>query len=762
MSSLGSAVVGGPRAGQARRAPSRIWAVYGALGFVLFCYVVLLIVRSPDQHSTLLDGWSVDLFEVVVFGLAVGRAVTRRTGRAVPLALAAAMLMWTLGDIALTFESLGGASPSSPSVADGFYLAFFPVAYLALVLMVRRESSKLVPATWLDGAVAGLGAAALCATFAFHSIEQLAGGGAATVATNLAYPLGDVLLLAMVVGGTALLSGSRRGSWHLVAAGCLLNAVGDTFNLFESLGPRHLGAVADGIAWPAALLLMSMAAWVRPARRDPLAHQATPGFLLPGIGAASALVVLLTASVHRIDAVAVALAASTLAVVGVRLTLSLGSLRKLTEERHFLSVTDQLTGLGNRRQLADVLDGFFADSDEPGEQRTLTFLFVDLDQFKEVNDSFGHTAGDQLLTQIGPRITGCLTSSALLTRIGGDELAVILFDADVDDVTRIAEQLSAAIREPFVLDMVSVQIGASIGIAIAPDHASNAADLMRHADQAMYRAKHTGTSFEIYDPALDSETDRLRLLEDLRTAIDEQQLELHYQPQIDLRNGTVTALEALLRWSHPRLGFIPPLEFLPLAEEAGLMRPLTKIVLDQALGQCAHWRAEGLQVSVSVNVSATNVQDTEFTTLVADQLERHAVPADALVLEITETTVIGDFDRCKSVIDKLRELGCVVSIDDFGAGFTSLAHLGRLAVGELKLDRTFLAPLVHDQPNVTLVRAMIELAHALGLHVVAEGVEEKATLDILIELGCDLAQGYYIAKPAPAAALSLRTAQLAA
>ena len=736
-------------------APAPIWAAYGLLGVLLIGYLISLIVRPPGDDSTWLDGWAMCAFELVACALAIGRGLVWRPGRAVCLTLGAAMGMWAIGDVALTYESLGGASPPTPSVADIFYLAFFPLAYLGLALMLRRESTRLVPATWLDGAVAGLGAAALCAAFAFHSIAHATGGGPAAVATNLAYPLGDVLLLAMVVGGSAMVSGRGGRAWLFLAAGCALNAVGDTFNLFGSSG-THVGIVVDGLAWPTAIWLMSMAVWLRPGRADVLGRRPAPGFLLPGLGAASALAVLLLGSMHPIAPVAVGLAAATLAIVGVRLALSVRSLRTLTEERHRQAVTDQLTGLGNRRRLAHVLETFFADHENSAtDARSLAFLFVDLNHFKEINDSFGHPAGDQLLTQIGPRIQTCLGQSDLLVRIGGDELAVILLDSGAERAARVAERLSATLHDPFVLDMVSVRIGASIGIALAPGHAVDADELMRCADRAMYRSKRAGSPFEIHDEQLDSDSDRLRLVEELRTAIAGHEFELHYQPQINLRDGTITAVEALLRWPHPRLGYIPPLDFLPLAEEAGLMRELTTMVLEQALDQCSRWRAAGRTLSVSVNVSATNILDIGFSDLIRRQLVRHNLPPSALVLEITETTIISDFERCKRVVDDLCELGCVVSIDDFGAGFTSLPYLSRLTIGELKLDRTFLAELATGEGHgdSTLIRATIDLAHALGLQVVAEGVEEQATLDHLSRLGCDLAQGYHIGRPTPAASV---------
>ena len=737
----------------ATRLRRSLWGLYGVFGLLLCAYLATLVVHASARGSLLLNGWGSAAFEIAVSLLALIRGATTSRDRIVPLALGTGMLMWALGDVLLTLESRHGATPPSPSAADLFYLLFFPFAYLALVLMVRRDALRLVPALWLDGAIAGLGAAALCAAFAFHGIEVLAGGSAAAVATNLAYPTGDVLLLVLVAAGTVLLSGRRRGAWYLVAVGCALNAAGDTFNLFHNAGAPAVGSIVDAVAWPSALLLMSIAVWLPVNAADPLSEPRTPGFLLPGVGAVGALAVLLLGSLDGAQSSAIALATGTLLVTGIRLALSLGSLRSLTAERHQQAITDQLTGLGNRRRLDQVLSRFFAEGS--ASRAELAFLFVDLDHFKEVNDSFGHAAGDELLRQIGPRMRGCLGERDLLLRIGGDELVVILFDGGRTQAVSVAERISVAIREPFALEMVTVRIAASIGIALAGEHAEDSAALMRCADQAMYRAKHDGEWYAVYDPAVDTEIDRLRLVDDLRGALENEELELHYQPQIDLASGSVVAVEALLRWRHPRLGFVPPLDFLPLAEEAGLMRPLTRFVLREALSQCADWRSRGQNLTMSINVSATNILDVDFLALVEDELQRHHVAPEALILEITETTLIADLDQCGDVIDRLRALGCTVSIDDFGAGFTSIASLGKLAVGEVKLDRSFLATLGDDPNTGRLIEATIDLAHALGLHVVAEGVEEEATLNTLATLGCDLAQGYYIARPAPASELPL-------
>jgi diguanylate cyclase len=464
-------------------------------------------------------------------------------------------------------------------------------------------------------------------------------------------------------------------------------------------------------------------------------------------------------TLRHMDPVAVGLATAALIVVGIRLALSVGGMRTLTQERHRQSVTDDLTGLRNRRHLFHVLDAFFAEqAGAPASERRLAFLFLDLSHFKEINDSFGHPAGDEVLRQLGARLTGALRDSDLLVRLGGDEFAIVLTDADAEVATAIAERLTASLKNPFVLDGVSMQVGASIGIALAPADATDASRLVWCADMAMYRAKLGNLPLALYDQDLDDGENRLGLAEELRAAVEQGDLVLHYQPQLDLRTGEVLAVEALVRWPHPRLGLVPPLKFLPLAEDADLMGALTTWVLAQAMTDCAGWRAAGRPMTVAVNISATNLLEAGFSDRVGDLLERHHLPADALVLELTETSIITEFDRSKAVIEELRGLGLVVSIDDFGTGFTSMAHLTSLAVGELKLDRTFITSLADQQGrDLQLVRATIDLGHALGLRVVAEGIEDQATLDLLSELGCDVAQGYRIGKPKPANELALRS-----
>ena len=640
---------------------------YGGLYLVLAGYLVSLLVRSSGVYWTWLDGWVVCGIELTASALCIAKGVIHRPWNRSALVLGLGLVSWAIGDLILTTQSIGGADAPSPSWSDLFYLGFYPLAYVAVVMIMRGEVRRPSVLTWLDGAIAGLGAAAVCAAFAFRDILKDTGTDVAATVTNLAYPIGDLLLLGLVIGGSAMLSGKRRAPWILLASGLALNAVGDTSNLLQrSLGASRFGTVFNGIAWPTATVVISMAVWLRNRPTNPLLRQRAAGFLLPNLFAASALAILLVAALHSVGRVAIALATATLAVVGVRLALSVQSIQSLSQERHRQSVTDDLTGLSNRRHLFRVLDEFFTDHGDssPGDSR-LAFLFVDLNHFKEINDSFGHAAGDELLRQLGPRMTRSLRDTDVLVRIGGDELAVVILDNDAAYAETVAQRLITELEQPFELDSVSVRIGASIGIASAPTDASDSAGLLRCAALAMYRAKLGSSSFETYRHEIDDGGNRLRLVEELRLAVASGRFEMNY----------------------------------------------------------------------------------------------HHLPASSLMLELTETTVIRDFDRCKLLIANLRDLGLGVSIDDFGAGFTSLASLGRLAVNELKLDRSFITDLAANgqDRDLALVRATIEFSHALEMRVVAEGIEDHATFALLASMGCDLAQGFFISRPVPARDLVLPT-----
>jgi diguanylate cyclase len=727
------------------------------LAVLIAAYTASLILRRTLNFNAAVDGWSVDAFEFVVAVWCLSRAFTRRPGRLVPLLFGMGLLSWCIGDIFITIESLGGATPPAVSIKDVFYIGFYPCAYAAIVVFMRRQMRGLSFASWIDGLVAGLGAAALCAAFAFHGVERLSRLGSTDAATSLIYPIGDLVLFGLVIGATALMRDRYRLPWILIAVACSVNAAGDTFNLFQSssFGSTRIAVIANSIAWPIAFVLIANSVWVKQPPADPKLSDKPTGFVLPGIAAITGLAILFVGTADHVGKQAIGLATATLLVAGVRLTFSVRQMRALTAQRQMQSITDELTGLGNRRRLTQVLDNYFADSDSPYGSRQLAFLFIDLDHFKEVNDSFGHAAGDELLGQIGPRFSRSLRTSDLLVRLGGDEFAAVLFGADGDYSRVIARRIATSLKEPFVLNSVESHISASIGIALAPAHASDGIGLLRCADSAMYRAKLRNESFEMYDAALDHDGNLLQLVEELREAVENKDFVLHFQPQLDLRDHKVKAVEALLRWRHPRLGDLPPVQFLPLVEDAGLMPALTRLVLDGALGQCAVWRAAGENIVVSVNISASNLLEDGFGDVVREALARHNLPPESLVLEITETCVISDYERSKRVIEDLRGIGVVMSIDDFGAGFTSLAYLSNLAVGELKLDRSLILKLGRGDRDENLIRSTIELGHALGMRVVAEGIEETAVLEELTGLGCDYAQGFLISRPKPADELDL-------
>lgn len=731
--------------------------VYATMAILLIAYTASVIVRRDVNSWPVVDDWGVAGFELVGSVLCIARAFVGNErslpARLVPLLLGSATLTWALGDFVVAANS--GAA-SLPLLANIIYLCFYPLAYVGVTLLLQLNVRAFPREAWLDGLIAGLGAAAFSAVFLFHSVLQSAGGPTAVVATNLAYPIGDLLLLGLVIGGSTILPGRRRLPWVLLAVGLGLNTLGDSANLFASgIGATHVGAVIDAIAWPFSILLVSFSVWVSPRSSGSPIGREGPSFALPALACACSMATLFAGGVDHVSLAALILALATLAAAGLRAALSVKSLQQLTASKHRQAVTDQLTTLANRRALFELLDALEQEHQNSGERRELALLFVDLNRFKEVNDSFGHSVGDDLLHQLGARLKGTLREGDLLARLGGDEFVVALLDADSELGAITAQRIGARLQEPFQLGPVRAQIGASIGIAVAPTDATDGADLLRCADLAMYRAKVAGMPFAVYNEELDGRGNRMGMVEELRAAIAGRQVELHYQPQIEFGTGEIVALEALLRWRHPRLGYVPPLEFLPLAEDADLMDPLTDLVLDMAVTQCAQWRAAGADVSVSVNLSSSNLHNPRLAEVVRDTLARHRLPASALVLEVTETTAITDFERSQQTIKGLRDLGLVVSVDDFGAGFTSLAYLSSLAVDELKLDRSFIHGLATNARNQALVQSTIDLAHALGLRVVAEGIEDEACFELLSSLGCDLAQGYLISRPRPAGEVDL-------
>lgn len=409
---------------------------------------------------------------------------------------------------------------------------------------------------------------------------------------------------------------------------------------------------------------------------------------------------------------------------------------------------DPLTGLPNRQWLLERAWSALDQAERMGTRSAL--VLIDLDRFRAVNDTLGHLAGDRLLLQIADRLRQALPPDAEAARLGGDEFAVLLPIADsTTSAQRVARNLVAELSSPLDLDGLTLVLEASAGLAVFPDHALDAEGLLRRADVAMYQAKRDRTGVEVYESKRDSNTpDRLGLLGDLRRALDAGEVELHYQPKVRF-DGKVAGLEALVRWVHPERGRVSPDEFIAIAETSGLMPHLTEYVLETALAQVARWRAQGLKVPVAVNVSPRDVHTPGFAGAVAARLARHGVPASGLQLEITEHVLLEDPQRAADTMAGLTGYGVKMSLDDFGTGYSSLVHLRRLPVSELKIDRSFVARLAVDAQDAEIVRCTVDLAHSLGLLVVAEGVEDDETWERLRDLGCDAVQGWLVAAAMP-------------
>ncbi len=423
------------------------------------------------------------------------------------------------------------------------------------------------------------------------------------------------------------------------------------------------------------------------------------------------------------------------------------TVRKRYEHRlEHISLHDSLTGLPNRAYIYQEIERFYAREDEV----LGALLFIDLDRFKEINDTLGHQVGDRLLQLIGPRIKSEMNEiHGTVARMGGDEFAIFLPSIrNQQHAVVFAHCILDALRLEFDLEVFCAEISASIGIVLAPTQAADVNELMRFADVAMYHAKEQMSGIAVYKPEIDPHSPkRLAMMSELGRAIREDQLCLYYQPKVKLDSKTFYGFEALLRWNHPELGFVPPNDFIPIAEVTSLIHPLTAWVLEKSIAQCCLWHSQGVNVSVAVNLSARNLLDENMPKLVRTLLQKYGLPANSLELEITESSIMSDPARALRVLQQLHDLGTQLSIDDFGTGYSSLAYLKKLPVQTLKIDYSFIRNMLEDKQDELIVESTIHLAHSLSLKVVAEGVENAALIERLSSMGCDEAQGYHIGRP---------------
>ena len=426
-------------------------------------------------------------------------------------------------------------------------------------------------------------------------------------------------------------------------------------------------------------------------------------------------------------------------------------LRGQVEQIEKLALYDALTGLANRRLFHDRLERAFLSAQRNGAGFSL--MLLDLDRFKEINDTLGHQTGDAVLEHLAERLRGVARASDTVARLGGDEFALVLLGAQ-DGATAlfVAERIRRALEEPFVLaDDLTLQLETSIGIAIFPRHGEDAEQLLKRADIALYASKDTHAPVVYASEHDQHSSDGLELVAQIRNAIDNGELVVHFQPEVDLQSGETRRLEALVRWNHPERGLLLPEAFIPLARQSALVRPITRYVLDVALGQCRAWQDAGIDVGVAVNLAGRDLSDSRLEEEVSEALRRWKLRPELLELEIPESAVISERERIQKMLTRLNERGVRVAVDDFGSGYASLSHLKQLPVDVLKIDKSFVQNIGIDEEDEAIVRSTIDLAHSLGISVVAEGVESEDVLQRLRALGCDVAQGFCLARPAAAA-----------
>ena len=703
----------------------------------------------------LMEEWIAPALGIVAAGLAFSWGWGRPRERLAWGCLAAAILVAAAGDAWYAVYLMDLEEPPFPSWADALYLAYYPLTYAGVVLLLRSRVRVFRASMWLDGVVGGLGVASVIAALLLGPIVATSVGGFSAVATNLAYPAGDMLLLILLMVGSGLMGWRAGLGWYAIAAGVFVWTIADSIYMYEvAVGSYVTGEPLDFL-WPLGAMLTALAAAPRLARSGRPSPSAESErhegwvLLVPVGWTVAAGGVLVYDHFVEVSLVAVLLAAGTLAGSLVRTVLSFRELRSLSDSRR-QALTDDLTGLANRRAYYEQVE--LALTEAQSGRASLSLLVVDLDRFKELNDTLGHQAGDVLLRQVGPRVRAAVPNARTIARLGGDEFAVLLTDGyDERQSLAAAAAIRAALESSFEVDEVTVLVEASVGIGIYPQHGTDAESLLRHADIAMYQAKESRAGAELYAAERDQHSrERLALMGELRAALRRDELVVYYQPKADLRTARVTGAEALVRWQHPTRGLLPPFEFLPMAEQTGLMRPLTLYVLERALRQTREWHDAGRPLSMAVNLGVPNLLDLELPHDVARLLEETGVDARYLKLEITENVVMADPVRTIQVLTALRDLGVGLSLDDFGTGYSSLAYLRKLAVDELKIDKSFVMQMANDEDDAVIVRSTVDLARNLNLRVVAEGVEDEDAWRALEAMGCEVAQGFYLSKPVPA------------
>ncbi|WP_082966832.1 bifunctional diguanylate cyclase/phosphodiesterase [Mycobacterium sp. 852002-51163_SCH5372311] len=736
--------------------PSGIRIALMVLAIGVLVFTAWSLFARPGRHDVFFANYLYPALNLFAAGLVAVRAHRVAADRLAWTVIAMGMVCSAMGDVVY---ALFVPPAQSPSAADPLYLAFYPLVYAGLLLLMRSRLKRVPVPVRLDSLVCGLAMAAVAAALAAGPIHTAATRTPATVLVGLVYPWGDLVLLALAAGMLPILGWRKEFRWGLLVAGFMLFAVSDTVYLFEtSAGSYRVGTWLDA-CWPVSSLLVALASWASWSSAAPLPRRGLGPYAVP---VASTVVGLTVAVLGHDSRLAATLAALSLTAVAARFSVTFRDV-SIMAESHKHAMTDELTTLPNRRSLAtalteasgipsgarSVLSG--SSSANRGASRR-ALLLLDLCEFHEINDSVGKRFGDELLCHIADRLASNVRREDLLARVGDDEFAILLAEgADLIAARAQAGRLLEALSEPVALDPITVQVDAHVAIALCPDHCDHPQELLNRAETAIPHAKTATSNIVVYDPTFELYRDNdPNLMEELRAAlVGGDELTCHYQPKINASDGSVHSVEALLRWHHPSRGLLLPEEFLPAAERAGLMRKVANRTVNLALEQIQSWREQGLPLTVAVNLSTTNLLDLDLVGTIERLLQTHGLPPDALIIEITESTLV-DSVRSRNTVAALQRLGVRISLDDYGTGWSSLARLQDVSVDELKLDRVFVARLAHDPRSVAIVRSTVALADSLGADLVAEGVEDEVTLAAVRRYGCTITQGFVHSPPLPA------------
>ncbi len=722
-----------------------------------FCVLLLSGWGSPTTQIAVEDiGYFV--LGLFVTGCCVG-AVGRHSGRdrTVWIWISIGMLGYTVGSLIWAHHELWRGEKPFPSEADAAYLMLPIAVCIALLLMPVGISGYLHTRVALDGFIV---AVAFFQIGWWTLLGQLFDSGLSRFAVGiaLAYPVLDLGVLTVGLLVLGRVRESQRRSLSLLVGGMALTTVADGIFVYSNISDDFTVARFGSAAWAAGLLLIALAAL----RSDASEDEYTGGELaisrtamwLPYLPLVLAMIAALVRFAAAPD-LAPALIASVLLIVLVLLRqfIMVGENRRLLAAVEAQAMTDPLTGLANRALFQDRLTHAMVLHQR--DQRTVSVLSLDLDDFKLVNDGLGHPAGDRLLVQVAGRLLNSARSSDTVARVGGDEF-VVLMEGDRDEARGVIQRVLRAFDAPFHVDGHDLLLRPSAGLAVAAaeDPELSPEVLLKQADVAMYSAKrsraggvHTYSAADVRDLDEPAGAVAYQLLGQLRRAIDNRELTLAYQPKFDLYDGSIVGVEALVRWPHPDRGLLGPDQFLQLVRDHGLMRPINDLVLTEALDQIARWRDAGVLVPVAVNVFAPSLSDQALPEGVVRELDKRGLPCEILTVEITEDLLLGNHERTRAVIERLREHGVRVAIDDFGSGYSALSYLRELHVDELKLDRGFVTAVLDDRRAAAIVRAVVDLARELGLTTVAEGVENSETGTLLRDYGCQVAQGYLYSPP---------------